>query len=288
MRPRMRVFFLIAIMVMIVLGVEVVTFSMLYTTAVNEERSRLKETAQSQARLIEAIARFDIHSHGGAPYDPTLATLDRIIDAHSHYQGFGQTGEFTLARKQGDAIVYLLSHRHTASSHRTTIPFQSNLAQPMHMALLGKSGTMIGLDYRGERVLAAYEPVSILNLGIVAKIDMAEIRAPFVRAGIFSSILAVLAIIAGALFFITVTDPLVRNLEKSVGELTVALGRVKQLSGMLPICASCKKIRNDAGYWTQIESYIKDHSEAEFTHGICPDCAKKLYPEMYSKKRDKG
>jgi transcriptional regulator with GAF, ATPase, and Fis domain len=61
-------------------------------------------------------------------------------------------------------------------------------------------------------------------------------------------------------------------------ELQKALKQVKQLSGLLPICASCKKIRDDKGYWNQIESYIRDHSEAEFSHGICPECMKKLYP----------
>jgi Na+/melibiose symporter-like transporter len=62
-------------------------------------------------------------------------------------------------------------------------------------------------------------------------------------------------------------------------ELQEALGKIKTLKGMLPICASCKKIRDDRGYWNQIESYIRAHSEAEFTHGICPDCMKQLYPE---------
>jgi len=63
-------------------------------------------------------------------------------------------------------------------------------------------------------------------------------------------------------------------------ELKGALRKVKTLSGLLPICASCKKIRDDTGYWTQIESYIRVHSDAEFSHGICPDCAKKLYPDI--------
>ena len=63
-------------------------------------------------------------------------------------------------------------------------------------------------------------------------------------------------------------------------ELKDALSQVKTLSGFLPICASCKKIRDDSGYWNQIESYIRDRSEAEFSHSICPDCAKKLYPEI--------
>jgi len=67
-------------------------------------------------------------------------------------------------------------------------------------------------------------------------------------------------------------------------ELKDALSEVKTLSGLLPICASCKKIRDDRGYWNQIESFIHDHSEAKFSHSICPECAKKLYPEIYKKK----
>lgn len=69
--------------------------------------------------------------------------------------------------------------------------------------------------------------------------------------------------------------------ERLISELQKALSEVKKLSGLLPICASCKNIRDDKGYWKQIESYISDRSEAEFSHGICPDCAKKLYPEFY-------
>ena len=64
-------------------------------------------------------------------------------------------------------------------------------------------------------------------------------------------------------------------------ELQKALDNVRKLSGMLPICSSCKKVRDDAGYWKQIEVYIRDHSEAQFSHGICPDCAAKLYPQYY-------
>jgi two-component system CheB/CheR fusion protein len=66
-----------------------------------------------------------------------------------------------------------------------------------------------------------------------------------------------------------------------------ALSKVKKLAGMLPICSSCKKIRNDEGYWEQIEAYVRGHSEAEFSHSLCPDCAVKLYPE-YAKELNKG
>jgi PAS domain S-box-containing protein len=68
--------------------------------------------------------------------------------------------------------------------------------------------------------------------------------------------------------------------EQLILQLQKALTEVKQLSGLLPICASCKKIRDDKGYWNQIESYIRDHSGVEFSHGICPDCMKKLYPDL--------
>ncbi|MCI5222388.1 MAG: hypothetical protein D3924_06900 [Candidatus Electrothrix sp. AR4] len=76
--------------------------------------------------------------------------------------------------------------------------------------------------------------------------------------------------------------------DKRTEKLQEALSKVKILSGFLPICASCKKIRDDRGYWNQIESYIREHSEAEFSHGICPDCAEKLYPEFYNRKKYSG
>lgn len=66
-----------------------------------------------------------------------------------------------------------------------------------------------------------------------------------------------------------------------VANLTDALAQVKKLSGFLPICASCKKIRDDQGYWRQVEEYIREHSEAEFSHSICPECSKKLYPDFF-------
>ncbi len=66
-----------------------------------------------------------------------------------------------------------------------------------------------------------------------------------------------------------------------LADLQEALANVKTLRGLLPICAACKKIRDDKGYWNHIESYIEKHSNAEFTHGICPECAKRLYPEAY-------
>ncbi len=72
-----------------------------------------------------------------------------------------------------------------------------------------------------------------------------------------------------------------QQMEKKNSELQKALDEIKILRGILPICASCKKIRNDDGYWEQIESYIGDHSEVEFSHGCCEECTHKLYPDLF-------
>jgi PAS domain S-box-containing protein len=68
--------------------------------------------------------------------------------------------------------------------------------------------------------------------------------------------------------------------EKLIGKLQDALTKIKTLRGIIPICASCKKIRDDKGYWNELENYIREHSEADFSHGICPECVKELYPEL--------
>jgi hypothetical protein len=67
-------------------------------------------------------------------------------------------------------------------------------------------------------------------------------------------------------------EDLIRRLEES-------RANVRTLKGMLPICASCKKVRDDAGYWKQIEEYMREHADVQFTHGICPECAARIYPE---------
>jgi len=98
------------------------------------------------------------------------------------------------------------------------------------------------------------------------------------------SILLVLTGVFLSAFIAVFTVRHVLKIEKVLlrerNELQEALSEIKTLSGLLPICASCKKIRDDKGYWNQIEAYIRDRSEAEFSHSICPECAKHLYPEL--------
>jgi len=93
---------------------------------------------------------------------------------------------------------------------------------------------------------------------------------------ITSSVFVLIALILP--FWIITRD--FSRLEKTTARLQGALDNIRALEGLLPICANCKNIRDDDGYWHQVEVYIRNHSEAEFSHGICPTCAQKLYPEL--------
>lgn len=210
-----RVLLLILIMAAAALMVGGIAVTLLYQTAFKEAESRLVETAQSQARLLEAVARFDAVHSRDYPGGAREATLSQSRDAHEKYTGLGKTGEFTLAQREGDYMVFLLSHRHGDRKLPEPIPFNSDLAEPMRRSLSGQSGTVVGLDYRGEVVLAAYEPVAKLDWGIVAKIDLAEIRAPFVTAGLMAMFSGILIVVVGAILFVRMTNPLLRQVEES-------------------------------------------------------------------------
>lgn len=281
MRPRKRILLLVAIMSLIVLVVEATAIGILYHTSITVEKSFLEETAKRQARFIEAVARFDKTYSADYPLGARQATLSQIKEAHSNDQGFGETGEFTLSTRENNQIVFLLSHRHHDLDNPEPVPWDSNLAEPMRLALSGKSGTIIGLDYRGKKVLAAFEPVAELNLGIVAKVDLTEVRAPFVRSILLCGFFTIIVIALGVFLFFKITDPILKGLRDTVVKLKTAMSEVKTLRGILPICSYCKKIRDDDGYWNQVEVYIRKRSDANFSHGICPDCMKEHYPEEY-------
>ena len=216
LREKRRILLLILIMTAVSVGVGGIVLYVLYETAFAQQRLRLVETVQSQARLIEAVARFDIkHSSEDVPGGAFAATLGQIREANKHFRGFGETVEFSLAKREGDKMVFLLSHRNNDLENPEPVSFSSALAEPMRRALSGESGTVVGLDYRGETVLAAYQMVSVLDLGIVAKLDIKEIWAPFIKAGLAAGAGAMVLILLGTVVFRRVTNPLLQHLEES-------------------------------------------------------------------------
>jgi len=190
-----------------------IAITILYRTASGEEMAHLMEIASGQARFMQAVARFDaIHSQDAHPDGSEAATLSQIAGAHHHSLGFGETGELVVARREGDQIVFLFPHRHGDGGDPDPVPWTSELAEPMRRALSGKEGTLVALDYRGEPVLAAHVSVAELNFGVVAKRDLAEVRSPFVTAGVFAGAITVLLVLVGAGLTLRSTDPLVRRL----------------------------------------------------------------------------
>ncbi len=136
--------------------------------------------------------------------------------------------EFTLAERKDDSIIFLLRHRYGGLEKPKPVDFNSKLAEPMRRALSGRSGTLVGVDYRGEPVLAAHEPVSELNLSIVSKIDLSEIRAPFVKAAAIAGIFSVLVVLGGVALFLKISNPMIKLLEEHNIELVVANKKFRQ------------------------------------------------------------
>jgi len=217
MSARRRFIVLIVIMTVVALGSVGGVLSVLYQSHIEQHRQNLVELAISQARLIEAVAKFDsvntpLTQKGG--WKPS--TLSQIRDSHASYKGFGKTGEIVMAQHRNRVIEFVLPQRHSNTHEPQPVPWDSPYAEPMRKALSGLSGSMIGLDYRGETVLAAYEPAAYLDMGIVTKIDMWEIRIPFIEAGAIAVILSAFLIAIGGLIFRHVSNPILQHLEDRI------------------------------------------------------------------------
>jgi PAS domain S-box-containing protein len=200
------------IMVLVALCVGGYTIITVHNFHTEEERKRLVEIVQSRARLIEEVARFDLKYSRDFPHGSEEATISQIRNAHDKFKGFGETGEFTLARLVDDQISFILRHRHSNVDIPPSVSFHDEIAEPMRRALSGKSGSMVGLDYRGVEVLAAFEPVAILDMGVVAKIDLDEIRAPFIKTSYYALLIAVLIICIATIVFFRINRSIVQQL----------------------------------------------------------------------------
>ncbi|MFA4915908.1 MAG: PAS domain S-box protein [Syntrophales bacterium] len=233
MTERRRVLFLISIMAAVTFLVTAITISILYHTALERQKELLLVTVQSQARLMEEIARHEEMKDKEHPENWKVATLNQITKAYKSYKTFGETGEFVVVRRDGNQIHFVLCHAGEALDKLDPIPFDSKLAEPARLALSGKSGAIIGLDYRGSKVLAAYEPVSLLNLGVVAKIDLAEIRMPFIKAGAISFTIAALLVVTGTVLFLKGINPLIRRLQDHTRQLEAEHEKIRHLNEVL-------------------------------------------------------
>ena len=218
---------LLALMAVSAVLVGSVTLVVLYKAAFKSQSARLHEIAQSQARMIESISRQQRKQQPDVSDAEIIHSMVSLLqEAHNKFQGFGKSGEYTFAKLQNNTIVFLLSARTHKSEVINPIAMDSERAAPMHQALLGKSGVMIGEDYRGVTVLAAYEPVRVFHMGIVAKIDLAEFQAPFIMAGLLAGAVSALLLLITGLLFRRISAAIVESAEQNASQLNVILNTV--------------------------------------------------------------
>ena len=192
---------LIATLLLVGFGIVASSTVILYNTMIATEIEKVRGFSQSQARLINAVAQFDAaHNQDYADGGARAATMSQVFNAHLERTGFGRTGEYVLGEIRDGRIAFLLPSRITGEKSRP-VAVAAVAAEPMRRALLGESGVITALDYRGERVLAGFEPIPDLNAGFVAKIDIAEIREPFIKAATWGTLIVIAcAILSGALY----------------------------------------------------------------------------------------
>ncbi|MDH3636062.1 MAG: PAS domain S-box protein [Gammaproteobacteria bacterium] len=210
-QPFNQLFLIMATATLLVSAVSIIS---LYNTAIEQHRLRLIETVNRQARLIESIAEIDLRQFDNVSKKEQLDIVQKITEAQGGFKKIGESGEFVLARRDNNRIVFLMKLRHAQPDTLESIPINGDLGEPMRRALAGESGAMPAFDYRGEKVLAAYEPLSILGLGLVAKIDRSEIRAPFVRAGLLAVAIAMFIIFIASRFFLRISRPLEETIDR--------------------------------------------------------------------------
>jgi len=202
----------------------------------------LRQRRISQAHLDECAARLSAVSN-------SIPAGIVIIDPETHVIVDANAEALRLFGAAGEEVVGRICHHYICPAQRGACPITDN-------GLSVDRSERFLVNARGEQV-PILKTVTRANLG--GKDYLFEM-------------------------FIDISDRKQAEAERDVviQRPQQALLEVKTLSGLLPICAACKKIRDDQGYWSDIELYIQEHSEAQFTHGICPDCMRRLYPESAS------
>jgi len=198
------------------------TLYSLYSQRVLETKSELVELAKSQAIIIEEVSRYDVlHSGQGSKKLGLQATLSQFDEAYKKYIPQHKSIEIVLGRLEAGQINILLNSGGTSRGPFKPEVLAAEGQLPIQQAVAGKSGVIEAIDYRGDRVLAAFEPIGLHRLGIVVKIDKKEIQGPFLRTA--SQVIALTALIV-ALFsflFLRLMNPLIQRLQSKAHQLAL-------------------------------------------------------------------
>jgi PAS domain S-box-containing protein len=209
----------------------------LYRHEIEQHKSLLQLTMRSQVMMISGAVRHDdqlagMAMDGNLDAAITGEVLNRLLDEYERTVGLDQSVEITLARRVNDSIVFVVRRR-SVSEDPTSVAFDSDLAEPMRKALSERPGTVVGLDYRGDRVLAAYGSIDLLDLGIVAKTRLADTYTPLIRSVISAGAVALVLVLTGTSLFYWVGTPIISRLEAQARQLKAEVAQRRQSEGRL-------------------------------------------------------
>lgn len=179
-----------------------------YNASLEQLRVTLLESITSQVSMINQFTTLKQKQSNQSDEVMRQMMIDDVLQINRRRLGIG---EYTIAEIADDKIHFLLRQHFWDQKSLGVIPLASNLAEPMRLALAGRTGTVIGLDYRGVEVLAAYGYVDQLDIGIVLKMDLHDIQSPYVEAATYGSLLAFVLIMAGLAIYVRLTTPIIRS-----------------------------------------------------------------------------
>ncbi|TVR80766.1 MAG: PAS domain S-box protein [Rhodospirillales bacterium] len=217
-RGNRSLFFLCLIMTVVAASIGGVAIGILYDTAFRDQRQQLIHLVQSQARLVATVARLETSAPGDGDSieDMVLRRVDEIARPDPGLWP-RRSGHLLIVSARGDEIAVRLRQGGDATPPdlpATLADGRSDLGWAMRQALAGQSGTFVGRDARGVRVLAAYAPVAMLGWAVIGTVSLDEIRAPFLRAGTVIAGIAVIMIAFGAYLFYAISDPIISRLQE--------------------------------------------------------------------------
>ncbi len=220
LQQKRRIILLAMIMVILVGAMSLISTRLLYNTSLNEQRNRLSELVKSQAGMIQELSHLSTELDLIKDTDNDFETLlSHLVRAHNKFITASDTGELSVGLKVGNQIQFLIlnGERPTAHQKFAFVPFGSSNSAPMQLALSGKSGSLIDFDYKGQEVLAAYTSLILKGqrVGLVAKINLQEIKGPFFRANFSIFGLGIIFTAIGLFLFIKISEPLLLEITKS-------------------------------------------------------------------------
>jgi hypothetical protein len=263
---------------------------------------KLSEGALEQARLVaRSINPKRLQSLKGNKADLTSPDYLRIKEQLTQIRQAHRTCRFLylMGRKNDGTVFFFLDSQPPASENYAPpgLIYEEVSDEYLYTFDTGKQRTVGPIKDRWGTLVTSLVPIYAYETNELIAILGMDIRAKDWNKMIISQCLLPVGLTIFIMLLTIFLFILNRNRQmikmqyneknKIATELQQTLQHVKRLQGILPICAKCKKIRDDKGYWNQIESYISEHSEADFSHGICPECAEELYGDQDWFKKEK-